>query len=41
MRGLIALNILARREDTSVFVPVNSIDDPGGKLVAAALEQLT
>jgi hypothetical protein len=40
MRGLIALNVLARREDTTVFVPVNRKDDPDGKLVAAALEQL-
>src|SRR5688572_23355927 len=40
MRTLIALNVLARREDTTVFVPVNSTDDPGGKIVAAALNQL-
>ena len=40
MRALTALNVLARREETTVFVPVNRKDDPGGKLVAAALEQL-
>ena len=40
MRGLIALNVLARREDTTVFVPVNSTADPGGKIVAAALDKL-
>ena len=40
MRALIALNVLARREDTTVFVPVNSTSDPGGRIVAAALDQL-
>ena len=40
MRSLVALNVLARREDTTLFVPVNATDDPGGKIVAAALKQL-
>jgi hypothetical protein len=40
MRALVALNVLARREDTIVFVPINATDDPGGKIVAAALNQL-
>lgn len=40
MRALIALNVLARREDRTVFVPVNHTGDPGGKIVAAALNQL-
>ena len=41
MRALIALNVLARREETTVFVPVNASADPGGKIVAAALNQLS
>ena len=41
MRALIALNVLARREDTTVFVPINATDDPGGKIVAAALSTLS
>ncbi len=40
MRGFIALNILARREDTSLFVAVNPAADPGGARVAAAMERL-
>ena len=40
MRALVASNVLARREDAPVFVPVNPTDDPGGKIVAAALSQL-
>jgi hypothetical protein len=40
-RALIALNVLARREDTTVFVPVNSTDDPSGHIVAAALNKVS
>jgi sirohydrochlorin cobaltochelatase len=40
MRALIALNVLSRREDTTVFVPINATDDPGGQIVATALKQL-
>jgi hypothetical protein len=40
MRALIGLNVLARREDMNVFVPVNHTDDPGGRIVAAAVSQL-
>ena len=40
MRALIASNVLARREDASVFVPVNPTDDPGGARVTAAVERV-
>lgn len=40
MRALIALNVLARREDTTVFVPVNSVHDPGGARVTAAIARV-
>jgi len=38
MRALVASNVLARREGTTLFVPVNEATDPGGRRVAAALE---
>ena len=37
MRALVASNVLARREGTALFVPVNPTSDPGGHRVAAAL----
>ena len=37
MRALVASNVLARREGTALFVPVNSTSDPVGPRVAAAL----
>jgi hypothetical protein len=37
MRMLVACNILARREETSLFVPVNPASDPGGTIVAASV----
>lgn len=37
MRMLIALNILARREETTLFVPINQQQDPGGTRVTRAL----
>jgi sirohydrochlorin cobaltochelatase len=36
-RALIASNVLARREGTTVFVPVNPATDPGGTRVDALL----
>jgi hypothetical protein len=37
MRALVAINVLARREGTTLFVPVNPEADPGGGRVYAAL----
>jgi sirohydrochlorin cobaltochelatase len=34
MRGMVANNVLARREDTSLFVPNNPDSDPNGVVVA-------
>lgn len=35
MRALVASNVLARREETTLLVPVNPAVDPGGLIVAA------
>jgi len=40
MRALVASNILARREATVLFVPVNPATDPDGHRVAAAVERV-
>jgi hypothetical protein len=37
MRALVACNVLSRREQTTLFVPVNATTDPGGAVVAAAM----
>ncbi len=37
MRALVVNNILARREDTTLFVPVNAAQDPGGEAVVNCL----
>lgn len=37
MRALVASNVLSRREDTTLFVPLNPTLDPDGDTVAAAL----
>lgn len=37
MRALVANNILSRREETTLFVPVNAAQDPGGRAVAGCL----
>ena len=37
MRALVASNILARREGTTLFVPVNPASDPDGEIVANAV----
>jgi len=36
-RALVAFNILARREDVTLFVPVDDDHDPDGAIVAAAV----
>jgi sirohydrochlorin cobaltochelatase len=40
MRLLLASNVLARREGTTVFVPVNQHQDPGGRIAEAAVERV-
>jgi sirohydrochlorin cobaltochelatase len=40
MRALVATNVLSRREGPVLFVPVNPATDPGGTLVAGALERI-
>jgi sirohydrochlorin cobaltochelatase len=40
MRALVASNVLARREGTTLFVPVNPATDPHGRRVAAAVERV-
>jgi hypothetical protein len=37
MRAMVVNNILARREGTTLFVPINSAVDPGGEAVARCL----
>jgi sirohydrochlorin cobaltochelatase len=37
MRGLVACNVLSRREGTVLFVPINATTDPRGEVVARAL----
>ena len=37
MRGLVACNVLSRREGTTLFVPINAKTDPRGEAVARAL----
>ena len=40
MRALVASNVLARREETRLYVPVNPATDPRGARVEAALERV-
>jgi hypothetical protein len=40
MRALVAYNVLARREETTLFVPVNAMTDPAGTSVATALTEV-
>jgi hypothetical protein len=40
MRMMVARNILARREDTTLMVPVNPEQDPGGHRTAAAVSRI-
>ena len=39
MRALVASNVLSRREDTTLFVPLNPATDPRGTIVAGAVER--
>ena len=36
----IAFNVLSRREETTVFVPVQPVADPGGAFVAARVARV-
>ena len=36
-RALVAFNVLARREETTLFVPIDHEQDPSGSIVAAAV----
>ncbi|MET0551743.1 MAG: hypothetical protein ABW221_01820 [Vicinamibacteria bacterium] len=40
MRALVACNVLSRREGTVLYVPVNDLTDPGGHMVAGAVERV-
>lgn len=40
MRGLVVMNVLARREDQTLFVPINAAADPNGARVAAATARI-
>ena len=40
MRALVAVNILARREGTVLFVPLDSGADPAGEIVTAAVTRI-
>ena len=40
MRGLVAMNVLARREELALFVPVNAETDPNGARVTAAVRHV-
>jgi hypothetical protein len=40
MRALVAYNVLSRREETTLFVPVNATTDPAGTAVATALTEV-
>ena len=39
-RALVASNVLARREGTTLFLPVNADSDPGGAVVASRLVEI-
>ena len=40
MRGLVAANVLARREETTLFVPVNPASDPDGGAVVKSVVRI-
>jgi hypothetical protein len=40
MRALVCLNVLARREETTLFVPVNPAGDPEGARTWSAVGQV-
>lgn len=40
MRALVAFNIVSRREQVTLFVPINDDQDPGGTIVAGAIARV-
>ena len=40
MRALVASNVLARREGTTLFVPVNAVHDPDGAIVSTVVTRI-
>ena len=40
MRAMVASNVLSRREETVLFLPVNPVTDPEGKIVTQALTRV-
>ncbi|MEO7158439.1 MAG: hypothetical protein ABI039_12800 [Vicinamibacterales bacterium] len=40
MRALVAFNVVARREQLTLFVPINDEQDPGGTIVANAVARV-
>lgn len=40
MRALVAFNVVARREQTTLFVPINEEQDPDGTIVAGAIARV-
>jgi sirohydrochlorin cobaltochelatase len=40
MRAMVVSNVLARREESVLFVPVNPVTDPGGEIVARMVSRV-
>jgi sirohydrochlorin cobaltochelatase len=40
MRAMVVSNVLSRREETVLFVPVNSVIDPNGEIAASSLARI-
>jgi sirohydrochlorin cobaltochelatase len=40
MRALVAFNVVSRREDVTLFVPINTDQDPDGGVIAAAVARV-
>jgi hypothetical protein len=40
MRAIVVSNVLSRREETVLFVPINPVSDPGGARVASCVSAI-
>ena len=40
MRALVAFNVVSRREQQTLYVPINEEQDPGGTIVASAIARV-
>jgi hypothetical protein len=40
MRAMVVSNVLARREDTTLFVPISADVDPTGQIVVATVTRV-